>query len=86
MSTRSDILALIAIKEAQLASVRTAYTEATTSIEKYSFSSGTASQSVSRKTMTELSAEEVRLQNEITALYRRLNGGSLVSTNLRRHN
>lgn len=79
------IRVLIARKEAQLATANTTYTKTVTSVEKYSFTSGGASQSVSRRTITELSKEVTRLEQELEALYRQLEGGTIANLNLRRH-
>lgn len=79
------IRVLIARKEAQLVTVNANYTKTVSPMEKYSFSSGGASQSVSRRAIVEISKEQSRLEQEIEALYRQLEGGTLANLNLRRH-
>lgn len=75
---------LIEEKESQLTTVRTAYTTAVSEVESYTFNSGSASQSVRRQKLETLSQEQTNLENQIEALYRRLEGGGLANMNLRR--
>jgi len=75
---------LIAEKEAQLVTVRTAYTTAVSEVESYTFNSGSASQSVKRQKLETLSEEQQRLEDQLDSLYRKLEGGGLANMNMRR--
>jgi len=79
------IKARITVKEAALAGLDAAYTDAQTKIKEYRFDSGEGSQRVMHRDLAEFSRQIAVLESEIDALYRRLDGTGVVNMGLRRH-
>ena len=72
-------------KQAQLELIVTAISELTPqNIEEYRLNTGEMAQWARRRKLQELFDAQTRLEAEIDALYRRLNGGGITSINMRR--
>lgn len=83
---RQRILAQIARLEAQLEKLYTTYSKMIESgVSSYKFDSGDGSQSTNYRSLTEVSTEIGRLESEIDALYRKLNGAGIANINMRRN-
>jgi uncharacterized coiled-coil DUF342 family protein len=85
-SRRATLIARIEKKEAQLASLETAYDALIHEIDEYKFNSGEGNQQVKYKSLKQISDEITRLEAEIDSLWRKLNGRGIVNMNLRRKN
>lgn len=83
---RNRIKAKITAKEAQLTSAQAAYTAALASadVESYQFDSREGKQSTTLRSPSVIAKEIERLESDLDRLYRQLEGGGLVSMNLRR--
>lgn len=83
---KARIKARIVTKEAQLTAARTAYDAALASAdtESYKFDSREGRQETVLRSPSVIAREIDRLESEIDRLYRKLEGGGLVSLNLRR--
>lgn len=81
---RTRMLAAIATREADLVALNTAYTEALTSYRSYKLDTGGAEQQMMQRQIKELSEERTKLEKEIDALYRKLEGRGITSLKMRR--
>lgn len=82
---RADLEARLAAKRAQLLLTQAALEELIPqNIEEYKLDTGEMEQRARRRKVKELQELQESLESEIDSIYRRLNGGALVSMNLRR--
>jgi len=82
---KASLDARLAAKQAQLTATQAAILELIPqNIEEYKMDSGEMEQRVRRRKVKELQELQDNLESEIDSIYRRLNGGSLVSMNMRR--
>jgi len=82
---KASLEARLAAKQAQLTATQAAILELIPqNIEEYKMDSGEMEQRVRRRKVKELQELQDNLESEIDSIYRRLNGGSLVSMNMRR--
>ena len=82
---KADLEARLLAKRAQLLATQAALAELIPqNIEEYKLDSGEMEQRVRRRKVKELADLQENLESEIDSIYRRLNGGGLVSLNLRR--
>jgi len=82
---KADLEARLAAKRAQLLATQAAILELIPqNIEEYKLDTGEMEQRARRRKVKELQELQESLESEIDSIYRRLNGGSLVSMNLRR--
>lgn len=82
---KADLEARLVAKRAQLVLTEAAIAELIPqNIEEYRLNSGEMAQWARRRKVNELSQLQEKLESEIDALYRRLNGGGITSINMRR--
>ena len=82
---KADLEARLTAKRAQLVLAQTALSELIpVNIEEYKMDSGEMEQRVRRRKVKELQELQESLESEIDSIYRRLNGGSIISMNMRR--
>lgn len=82
---RAEIIAAINKKGAQLAIAEAAYERLLArDTESYRFDSGEGSQQAKSRKISDLADQIDRLESQIAALYRKLNGSGIVNMNLRR--
>jgi len=82
---KASLDARLAAKQAQLTATQAAILELIPqNIEEYKMDSGEMEQRARRRKVKELQELQDNLESEIDSIYRRLNGGSLVSMNMRR--
>ena len=82
---KADLEARLTAKRAQLVLTQTALSELIpVNIEEYKMDSGEMEQRVRRRKVKELQELQESLESEIDSIYRRLNGGAIVSMNMRR--
>jgi len=82
---KADLEARLAAKRAQLLATQAAILELIPqNIEEYKLDTGEMEQRARRRKVKELQELQESLESEIDSIYRRLNGGALVSMNLRR--
>ena len=83
-STRTRILERIAVKEAALSAADDAYTAALTEVEEYRLATGEGTQQMKYRDLKSIEDTISRLEAQIDALHRRLDGKGLANFNLRR--
>ncbi len=82
---KADLEARLLAKRAQLTATQAAILELIPqNIEEYKLDSSEMEQRVRRRKVSELQKLQESLESEIDSIYRRLNGGGLVTMNLRR--
>ena len=82
---KADLTARLTAKRAQLVLTQTALAELIpVNIEEYKMDSGEMEQRVRRRKVKDLQELQESLESEIDSIYRRLNGGAIVSMNMRR--
>ena len=82
---KADLEVRLAAKRAQLLATQAAILELIPqNIEEYKLDTGEMEQRARRRKVKELQELQESLESEIDSIYRRLNGGALVSMNLRR--
>ena len=82
---KADLEARLTAKRAQLLATQAALLELIPqNIEEYKLDTGEMEQRARRRKVKELQELQEALESEIDSIYRRLNGGGLVSLNLRR--
>lgn len=83
---RNRIKAKIALKESQLAAANAAYLQALGSadVESYKFDSREGKQETTLRSPSVILKQIEMLESDLDRLYRRLEGGGIISFNLRR--